>query len=61
MKMRHVRSESGAHRCQKASVQRALQKRGLTLKLVFHPEALAFDDDGVGMMGFQEQQALNVR
>ena len=25
-------------------------QRGLTLKLVFHPEALAFDDDGVSMM-----------
>ena len=25
-------------------------QRGLTLDLVFHPEALAFDDDGVGMM-----------
>ena len=26
------------------------KQRGLTLELVFHPEALAFDDDGVGMM-----------
>ena len=25
-------------------------QRGLTLDLVFHPEALAFDDDGVSMM-----------
>ena len=25
-------------------------QRGLTLELVFHPEALAFDDDGVRMM-----------
>ena len=25
-------------------------QRGLTLDLVFHPEALAFDDEGVRMM-----------
>ena len=25
-------------------------KHGLTLDLIFHPEALAFDDDGIGMM-----------
>src|SRR5215813_13307226 len=37
-------------RSQKAGVRRALRKRGLTLELVFHPEALTFDNDRVGMM-----------
>src|SRR3989442_2785032 len=41
---------AGARRSQKARVRRALMQRGLTLELVFHPEALPFDDDGVGMM-----------
>src|SRR6266853_2757147 len=41
---------AGARRSQKARVRRALMQRDLTLQLVFHPEALAFDDDGVGMM-----------
>src|SRR5262249_34382648 len=56
----------GAHRlavrrCQKVRLEflyteskdwgrRALMARGLTLELVFHPEALAFDDDRVSMM-----------
>ena len=41
---------AGARRSQKAKVRRALMQCGLTLELVFHPEALAFDDDGVSMM-----------
>ena len=48
--MRDRQAEGGGRRSHKAGVRRALRTRGLTLELVFHPEALAFDDDGVGMM-----------
>jgi cation transport regulator ChaC len=41
---------AGGRRSHKAGVRRALRKRELTLELIFHPEALAFDDDDVGMM-----------
>ena len=42
--------EAGDRRSHQAGVRRALRKRAFTLELIFHTEALAFDDDGVGMM-----------
>ena len=47
----------GARWSQQAGVQRAQRQRGLTLQLIFHPEALALDDDRIGMM----QQAIQDR
>src|SRR5262245_49767350 len=42
--------EVRARQSENAGVWRALRPRSLTFELVFHPEALAFDDDGVSMM-----------
>ena len=50
MKMWDGQREAGARQSQKADVRRALRQQGLALELVFHAEALAFDDDSIGMM-----------
>jgi hypothetical protein len=48
--MRQVQGQAEARRSTHADDRRALSQHGLTLELVFHPEALTFDDDRVGMM-----------
>ena len=50
MSMRQVQGQAEARRRTNADDRRALSQHELTLELVFHPEALAFDDDRVGMM-----------
>ena len=48
--MQQVQGQAEARRRTNADDRRALSQHGLTLELVFHPEALTFNDDGVGMM-----------